>query len=64
MNGVRNYFLMGFVFDLYSIFFELEVFFLKFGELSIKENGGVVFFKGKKVIVNLRKFVKRIEIKF
>ena len=51
LNGVRNYLLMGSVFDSHSIFFEPEVFFSKPGELLTKENGGVALLKGKKVTV-------------
>lgn len=51
LNGIRNYFLMGSVFDSHSIFFEPEVFFSKPGELPTKENGGVALLKAKKVTV-------------
>ena len=54
LNGARNYFLIGSVFDFScSIFFEPEVFFSKPGELPTKENGGVALLKGKKVTVKI-----------
>ena len=54
LNGARNYFLIGAVFDFScSIFFEPEVFFSKPGELPTKESGGVALLKGKKVTVKI-----------